>query len=104
MRHLGLAADITMDITPPTRWRTGGLRQSVDRPRPGHTLARRRVIRPLRENAALCGALLIDEYVFTSGERNLTPHDVTFKALSNVPDLSKGDPHSHTPATHSHTQ
>ena len=44
MRHLwlGVAADITMDITPPTRWRTGGLRQSVDRPRPGHTLARRR--------------------------------------------------------------
>ena len=83
MRHLwlGVAADITMDITPPTRWRTGGLRQSVDRPRPGHTLARRRDQAASRECGALRGALLMtDEYVFTSGERNLTPHDVTFKA------------------------
>ena len=65
MRHLwlGVAADITMDITPPTSWRTGGLRQSVDRPRPapGHTLARRRDQAASRE----CGALrrVADKYV-----------------------------------------
>jgi hypothetical protein len=76
MRHLwlGVAADITMDITPPTRWRTGGLRQSVDRPRPGHTLARHRDQAASRECGALRGALLMSMY---SREENGILHHTT---------------------------